>query len=114
MRSGFRVLIMTEVEFKLNGLEYSAVLPYSYTWAELEERGFSFSDGWRVPYRHELIKLFDSVEASRDDAYLWSASVNANYSDYAWYVDFNNGGSYYNNRTEFHGLRLVRELKSGN
>jgi hypothetical protein len=105
---------MIEVEFVLDGLEYSAVLPYSYTWNELKERKFEFEGGWRVPYYDELIKLFDRVKEARDGAYIWSASANANDSGNAWLVDFNYGTYFSYLRDVSYGVRLVRELKDGN
>jgi hypothetical protein len=105
---------MTESEFTLNNLEYSNILPDSYTWNELKELEFSFDDGWRIPYRDELIKLFDCVEESRNGAILWSASAHANFSDFAWVVYFDDGGSNYGNRAYSYSMRLVRDINHEN
>jgi len=105
---------MIEVEFTVNGLEYSKILDKAYTWNELEDIGFKFSDGWRVPKRSELIELFDSEEKSRDNSYLWSSSAFACSSDGAWSVLFSNGFSFFYNRTNYCNVRLVRGVNNGN
>jgi hypothetical protein len=99
-----------KAEFTLGGLDYSYTLPKKYTWNQLKKREFAFKNGWRVPYRHELIKLFDEVEASRDGEYLWSASSYTNHSVNAWVVVFVNGYSNNFNRTFSYNVRLVREI----
>jgi hypothetical protein len=102
-----------KTEFTLGNLEYSKVLPDKYSWNELKECGFSFSDGWKVPFRDELSKLFDNLEDSRDGAYLWSASATVDDSDYAWIVNFGHGYAYYYYlRTFSFGVRLVRDTKN--
>ena len=107
---------MIEVEFAVNNLEYSFILPEIYSWYELEAKGFKFEDGWRVPKRSELIELFDSEEKARDNSYLWSASAQAYDGDYAGVVYFGYGVSngYYDFRTNSYGVRLVRDNKDGN
>ena len=104
---------MIEVEFTLNGYEYSHVLPYQYTWKELEAKGFRFEDGWRVPARHELIDLFDLESGSRDSFLVWSASACANNSSNAWFIYFYNGYCSNSHISLTHSVRLIRELKSG-
>ena len=101
---------MIKVEFILDSLVYSNVVPYSYDWNDLEERGFLFSDGWRVPFRDELTRLFDHVEESRGNYSVWSASNHAIFSGYAWVVGFNNGFCYSDEHTYSHDIRLVREI----
>ena len=101
---------MIETEFTLGGLEYSAILPDPMTWEDLKAMNFRFYDGWRVPERYELIRLFDAVEESRDNSFVWSASASASDSDDAWGVYFYDGHSSYGNRTNSYDVRLVREI----
>jgi hypothetical protein len=99
-----------KTEFTLGGLDYSYTLPTKYTWNELENRGFSFGENWRVPYRDELTILFDHAKESRDGLNLWSASALAYNRDAAWYFDFGRGCPRINGRINPLGVRLVREI----
>ena len=96
-----------KTEFVIDNLEYSYTLPKLYTWNQLKKREFTFKNRWRVPYLHELVKLFDNVESSRGSAYLWSA-------DDAWVLDFVNGVPYNvaNNRNSPYSVRLVRYINN--
>lgn len=49
-------------------------------------------------------QAFPNTEAS----VVWSGSPSADYSDYAWYVDFYHGGSNHLNRNNYGAVRLVR------
>ena len=102
--------MMIKTEFTLGGLEYSAILPSPMTWEELKATAFRFGDGWRVPERYELIRLFDQTKESRDNSFVWSASASAFNSDFAWVVFFDIGVSCNINRTHSYDVRLVREI----
>ena len=106
--------MLIETEFVVGGLEYSKTLNKRYTWEELKAIDFKFDGGWRVPYRDELIRLFNNVEESRNCSFIWSASFSALNSDLAWVVYFGYGNFYGNgrrlNRTNSCGVRLVRDI----
>ncbi len=76
-----------------------------------------FSD-WRIPTRGELLSLINGNQLNpaidshwfpyTEAVGYWSANPNANYSDYAWYVNFYYGNAYYHYRSYDLAVRLVR------
>jgi hypothetical protein len=103
-----------EPEFVVNKLEYSEILPNTYTWDELEAKGFLFEDGWRVPSRGELTELFDNEEESMADLLLWSCSSTKYNPHLAWGVDSSSGYPEGYPRSDYYLIRLVRDIKHGN
>ena len=75
-------------------------------------------DDWRVPDIEELRSIVDysRINPSIDADYFpntlssryWSASPNANYSNYAWRLNFNYGYGGYGSRNGNYHVRLVR------
>jgi hypothetical protein len=87
--------------------------------ARVNAAGWCGKNDWRMPTRKELqgIVSYDRVAPTIDTAYfpntptdsaVWSGSPYANYSSYAWYVDFFDGNSYFNYRYYDYQVRLVR------
>jgi hypothetical protein len=81
------------------------------TWKEAMNT--TWPDGWRMPTRVELIALFHEAEEDRhifkSTPDVWTASPYAPDPAYAWDVDFNDGDSFANHKTNTAGVRLVRE-----
>ncbi|MEA3290793.1 MAG: DUF1566 domain-containing protein [Pseudomonadota bacterium] len=73
---------------------------------------------WRLPNLKELASIVEiacsspainaTIFPNTLGAYFWSASPNANYSSYAWFVRFYNGGDSYYSRSYGNRVRLVR------
>jgi len=91
--------------------------------ARVNAVGWCGKSDWRMPTRTELLGIvsFDRVSPAIDTAYfpntplssvVWSGSPYANYSNYAWYVDFYNGFSGYYNRNS-NGNSQVRLVRGG-
>jgi len=82
-----------------------------------------FSNGWRVPNRHELrsiVHLGVSNPAIDTDYFpngaaftVWASSPNVGGADYAWAVGLGSSGGYthYYDRSQKHGVHLVRSRK---
>ena len=74
---------------------------------------------WRLPTIQELLSLVDYTKhspASSEDTisnYYWSSTTDANYTDYAWYLDFYYGDQYYYNKTNSNYVRCVRDTSNG-
>ncbi len=90
----------------------------AYT-ARVNAAGWCGHSDWRMPTRKELqgIVSFDRVAPAIDTEYfpntpvvsvVWSGSPYADYSVYAWFVDFGNGDSGGVNRGNGYQVRLVR------
>ena len=82
------------------------------------EEALKLNDGtWRVPTIKELSTLIDYTKYDpstllpniKGSSY-WSSSPNVNYSDYAWYVNFEHGDSYYSYCNHDRWVRLVRDI----
>ena len=93
-----------------------------YNWQEALEAADSYVldsyTDWRLPNIKELDSLaaldrYDpainsTVFPNTPSSYYWSASPYANYSYYAWQLDFGDGYDYYNYRFYNYHVRLVR------
>ena len=76
---------------------------------------------WRLPTIKELISLVEykkvdpaiNTELFPDchSAYYWSSTTDASYTDYAWYVDFDDGYIDNGDKTHHYYVRCVREVK---
>jgi hypothetical protein len=72
---------------------------------------FAGHSDWRLPHAKELLSLVekcrtypsinDSAFPNTSSSNYWSGSPYAGYSNYAWHVNFNDGGVYYNYRYNF-------------
>ncbi len=78
----------------------------TYTWHQAMELG---KDGWRLPSKEELLKLYWSNIMPSDNCY-WSSSPYAASSYYAWVVYFSSGDEYNYVKGNSFYVRLVREL----
>jgi hypothetical protein len=78
----------------------------TYTWHQAIELG---KDGWRLPSKEELLKLYWSNIMPNKKCY-WSSSPFAASSNYAWFVHFSNGDENVSNKSYSNYVRLVREL----
>jgi len=78
-----------------------------------------YSD-WRLPTRAELLTLVDDkthnpacyIKDSKP-SYYWSATPYSNNTDYAWYVEFSYGDSYYSSKYYSYYVRCVRDGDDG-
>jgi len=83
-------------------------------------------DDWYLPSRDELAMICRNLGPNRDttpdlfksgnseafkDAWYWSSTENASYSNYAWIVGFYDGGQGFNNKFTINGVRAVRRIK---
>ncbi len=98
----------------------------SFTWRAALQRpgvvngggGFAGYTDWRLPNIKELTSIVEekcsgpAINLTRFPNTLssdvWSGSPYADYSDYAWYVNFNYGNSFNYNRNSDFQVRLVR------
>lgn len=73
--------------------------------------------GWRLPSIEELETLIDKTKQPTIDqslfpnaksSYYWSSTTLANYTSLAWYVYFNDGFAYFNDKTNYFYVRCVR------
>lgn len=92
------------------------------TWLEAltysENLQLSGYTDWRLPNRNELQSLVDYSEYSPSidsaafpgalSSCYWSSTTLASNSDEAWYVDFSDGGVYYDNKSATLYVRAVR------
>jgi hypothetical protein len=80
-----------------------------------EAMSTEWPDGWKVPVRGDLIKVYDEAMNSRrrfpDRSNVWSSSSCAKDTTFAWNVNFYNGHSYAGNKTNVYSIRLVREVR---
>lgn len=80
--------------------------------------GFAGQTDWRLPNIRELTSIVEeqcydpAINLTRfpntPSSVVWSGSPNAYLSDFAWNVNFNDGGSSYNYRSYSFQVRLVR------
>ena len=88
------------------------------TWQEAMEYASKLGDGWRLPTIEELISLIDfntcnpacKINNCRSSCY-WSSSPFADYSSYAWYVNFYYGSVGYNAKGGHNYARCVRTIE---
>lgn len=93
-----------------------------YTWQEALDMAAGKSlagyDDWRLPNINELHSIVEeqcgdpainlAVFPNTPSSVFWSASLHSNYSNKAWYVNFNGGDSFNNYRNNNYYVRLVR------
>jgi len=91
-----------------------------YTWANAVALTSSFAshNDWRLPNIRELQTIVDrttynsainaTVFPNTPASHFWSASADAYYSNYAWYVNFRNGYAGSGAKTPSFQVRLVR------
>ena len=98
----------------------------SATWANALKAGVSDStagyNDWRLPNLKELRSIVEekcygpsinaSVFPNTSASYFWSASAAAYYSDFAWDVNFGDGGAYSGVKSYTYQFRLVRAGQS--
>ena len=80
--------------------------------------GFATHQNWRLPNIKELTSIVEkqcydpAINLNRfpntPSSVVWSGSPFAGFPSSAWYVYFNNGGSYLINRSNYFQVRLVR------
>lgn len=82
--------------------------------------GYCGHQDWRLPTRQELLGIvnYDRFNPAIDTRYFpdvqngnrlfWSSSPNADFSYYAWYVDFGYGSSFSDDKYDDYYVRLVR------
>ena len=94
----------------------------AHTWAQAltlaSTSSFAGQTDWRLPNIKELLSLVevcrlnpsinDAIFPVAPSSYFWSGSPYAYYSNFTWYVGFNNGNSSNGNRSGNASLRLVR------
>jgi hypothetical protein len=81
-------------------------------------RAFAGYSDWRLPTENELLTIADysryspaintEVFPNTPNDWFWSASVYADYPDYAWLVYFGNGSDSYYDKFSYYAVRLVR------
>lgn len=96
--------------------------PRTYTWKNAllraESTVFAGFTDWRLPNRKELDSLVEhrcyspainlTAFPNAPSVTFWSSSPNANYSGYAWIVDFDSGDDYNGPGNGPYAVRLVR------
>ena len=98
----------------------SACDTYSYVQA-VNAQGLCGTQDWRMPDVNELLSIVDNSLSypnptidtvyfpnATNMSFVWSSSPNANNSNNAWNVNFNNGNVNNNNKTNNNHVRLVR------
>lgn len=107
----------------LTGAACASGTATGYTWQGAlqlaDGHDFAGYSDWRVPNIKELTSIVEmscydpainlSVFPNDPGLRVWSASPDANHSNYAWYVNFADGGDHYNPRDTTKWLRLVRD-----
>jgi len=91
------------------------------TWEQALAYCEGLGNGWRLPNIRELKSLADKTTYSPaidshfqcESNYYWSATTNANFADYAWFVYFYYGNDSYLNKTSHYYVRCVRGGLSG-
>lgn len=78
----------------------------TYTWHQAIELG---KDGWILPSKEELLKLYWSNIMPSKKCY-WSSSPYASVNDSAWVVYFDDGYEFNGSKYYDYYVRLVREL----
>ena len=86
---------------------------------DLQHGGFS---DWRLPSISELSNIIDDDKFkpalnnafryfSKNNTWYWSATTNSKNSSSAWYVNFQDGGTYWGDMTSENSVRCVRNIK---
>jgi len=93
------------------GLEWQAKMSGRMNWHEAIDYAKSLGENWRLPTIKELLTLIDYEKAypatmfpGHKSAALWSSSVCADHTGYAWLVDFDYG--YVSNLSKAYGYRV--------
>ena len=88
------------------------------TWDEALEYANGLGCGWRLPTIKELISLIDFGGCNPAckiencvSSYYWSSTTSANYTGYAWYVDFYYGYVRYCDKCYHYYTRCVRDIE---
>jgi hypothetical protein len=102
--------MIVKPEFVVNGLEFSEVLPNTYSWDEL--MAIEWPEGWRVPKRWELSMLYEEEHSSRCEHFFWSDTTAAPDDYYALGISFVYGFDVCNERDNDEHVRLVRDVDS--
>jgi hypothetical protein len=91
---------------------------YTYDVAMALKSSFAGKSDWRVPNQNELLSIAEygshnpaintTLFPNTPSDGFWSSSPDANYSGYAWIVNFANGNDYNNSKVNNDAVRLVR------
>ena len=110
----------------LSGTDCATGTDEAFTWKEALAQpgvvnnggGFAGHTDWRLPNIKELVSIVEekcsypainlTIFPNDPGSNVWSGSADAGNSHFAWYVSFYDGGSYYNYRTSYLRVRLVR------
>ena len=88
-----------------------------YTWQSALQAARDLGNGWRVPNFKELQSLVEEACYSpainetlfpATGSYYWTSSPYANNGDYAWFVYFDDGGTYGYGKGNGYCVRVVR------
>ena len=102
------ITVETPVKDKLEWGERSKK---SLTWEEAKKWCEEKGDGWRMPTRMELLEAYENkVKGFKPDSY-WSASTYQSGPSNAYIVDFDDGDSTYDSKTNTHYVRCIRDIK---
>lgn len=94
----------------------------TYSWQAAlnaaEVASFAGFSNWRLPNLKELSSIVErrcydpainlTVFPAETGSSFWSASPYANFSDFAWFVTFDDGDGYYVGKSDVSAVRLVR------
>ena len=98
---------------KISGLEFMTKDLGKMDWNKAQAICDSMGNGWRLPTKDELIKMYklrESIGGFRNYGRgYWTSS---NYSDVSrWCINFSNGNIYFDSKYSYGQLRAVRDLK---
>ena len=92
---------------------WATAILYAYT------KNVGGRKGWRLPTVEELASLVDPTQMNPalpsghpfinvQSGYYWSSTTNVNDSSYAWYVYFNDGNVYGDDKSDYYYVWCVR------